>query len=159
MGDGISVDAREFHQLSDGMGKIPQFAGKYFRQAVEVSARHVKDEWADEAAGQLGAQRYPKSVTYDIVSAHLFGNSVIQAEVGPDKNRRGLQGPLGNLIEYGTAADGGLSSKVGTGAAALERTEADFVEGLAKASEAAERAAFIDSSITAGAAAVIRGYY
>lgn len=157
--DSFTVDTSEVDRFAADLGKVPETAGRYLRTAVEVSARHVKDDWRENAEGQLGASRFPKSITYDVKSAHLFGQSVIEAEIGPDKARRGLQGPLGNLIEYGTAADGGLSSRVGTGAAALERTAADFERGLSRALEDAENAALTDGSVVRSAVAVVRGSY
>lgn len=159
MPDGFTVDDSELRQFAADLGEVPKTAGRYVRAAVEVSARHVKDTWSEDAAGQLGASRYPKSITYDVKTAYLFGQSVVEAEIGPDKDRSGLQGPLGNLIEFGTAADGGLSSKVGTGAAALQRTADDFERGLSKALEDAENAAATDASVVRSAAAVVRGSY
>lgn len=144
MPDGFEIDTSEFRQYAADLGQLPATAGRYLRSAVEVSARHVNDTWREDAEGQLGASRYPKSITYDVKSAHLFGQSVVEAEIGPDKSRRGLQGPLGNLIEFGTAAGGGLSSRVGSGAAALQRTADDFERGLSKALGDAERAAGVD---------------
>lgn len=157
--DSFTVDTSEVDRFAADLGTVAATAGRYLRPAVEVSARHVKDTWAEDAAGQVGASRFPKSITYDVKSAHLFGQSVVEAEIGPDKDRRGLQGPLGNLIEYGTAADGGLSSKVGTGAAALQRTAEDFERGLSRALADAEKAALTDASVVRSAAAVIRGGY
>ena len=144
MPDGFELDVSELRRFAAELGEVPKVAGRFVRAAVEVSARHVKDAWREDAAGQLGASKYPKSITYDVKTAHLFGQSVVEAEIGPDKHRRGLQGPLGNLIEFGTAAGGGLSSRVGTGATALQRTADDFERGLGKALEDAERAAGVD---------------
>lgn len=157
--DGFTVDTSEVRQLAAGLGAVAATAGRYVHSAVKASATHLKDEWRESADGQVGASRYPKSITYDIKTAALLGQSVIEAEIGPDKSRRGLQAPLGNLIEFGSAADGGLSSKVGTGAAALERTAEDFERGLSKALEDAENAALTDASFVRSTAAVVRGAY
>lgn len=39
---------------------------------------------------------YARSISYDVTTTATG----VQAEIGPDKNRR--QGPLGNIFEYGT---------------------------------------------------------
>jgi hypothetical protein len=43
------------------------------------------------------ARLYPASISYDVTE----GPGVVEAEIGPDKGRP--QGPLGNLLEFGSA--------------------------------------------------------
>jgi len=139
--DGFEVDDSELRQFAADLGEVRPIAGRFVRAAVEVSARHVKDMWRDDAKGQLGVSKFPYSITYDINTRASLTGSVVEAEIGPDKSRRGLQAALGNLVEFGGARAGGLSSRIGTGAAALERTRDDFEQGLSKALEDTERAA------------------
>lgn len=157
MVDGFTVDTSELNQFAADLGKVPAVAGRFIRAAVEVSARRVKDEWRDETKGILGAPAFPYSIGYDVKSAHLFGQTVVQAEIGPDKDRN--QGALGNLIEYGGETQGGLDSHRGMGAAALQRTADDLEKGLGRALEDAENVAATDASIVRSAGAVVRGSY
>jgi hypothetical protein len=157
MPDGFTVDDSELRQFAADLGEVPAVAGRYIRSAVQFSAHKVDELWTAEANGQLGTRGYPPSITYDIKTFQGFGASVIQAEIGPDKER--AQGALGNLIEYGGDTHGGLDSRRGVGEAALERVQNDFEKGLSRALEDAEHAAGVDASTTASAGAVIRGSY
>ncbi len=157
MADDFTIDASELHQLAADLGEVPNVAGRYIRQAVEVSARRVKDNWRDETKGIRGAPAAPFAIDYEVKTLQGFGVSVIQAEIGFDKAKN--QGPLGNLIEFEGDKSGGLDSHEGVGEAALERVQDDFEEGLAKATADAEHAAGVDSSVGRSAAAVIRGSY
>lgn len=157
MPDGFTVDDSELRSLAASLGEVPAVAGRFIRSAVEVSARKVDELWTKTAEGQLGTRGYPFTIGYDISTFQGFGASVIQAEIGPDKERG--QGALGNLIEFGGDTNGGLDSRRGAGEAALERVEDDFVKGLSIALDDAEHMAGVDSSITKSAGAVIRGSY
>jgi hypothetical protein len=42
---------------------------------------------------------YPHSISYDVTE----DGTTIEAEIGPDKARRGRQGALGNILEFGTS--------------------------------------------------------
>lgn len=157
MADGITVDDSELRAYARDLGEVNSIAGRYIRSAVEVSARKVKDYWRDDVDDIKGAAAFPFSIGYGIKTFHGFGVSVIQAEIGPDKDRN--QGALGNLVEFEGEKDGGLSSNEGAGEAALERVEDDFVKGLAIALADAEHAAGVDSSVVRSAGAVMRGSY
>lgn len=58
----------------------------------------MKNGWRANAQATSGrhARAYPFSVSYDV--AAIPGGA--SAEIGPDKAK--LQGPLGNLLEYGS---------------------------------------------------------
>lgn len=157
MVDGFTVDKSEVDALAADLGAVRQVAGRYIRAAVEVSARHVKDDWKDETQGISGARAFPFSIGYDVNTFHGFGVSVVQAEIGPDKER--AQGALGNLIEYGGETSGGLMSNRGAGAAVTRGVADDFERGLSRALDDAEHAAGVDGSVARSAGAVIRGSY
>lgn len=135
----IIVDASEVDRLAADLKAVPDGAGRFVRAAVEVSARHVKDGWKDETQGIKGAPRFPFAVTYDIQSFQGFGASVVQAEIGPDKERP--QGALGNLIEFGGDTQGGLDSNRGVGAGEVREVADDFARGVSRALADAERLA------------------
>ena len=151
MADGFVVDTSELDKLAADLGRAPAVAGRFIRQAVEVTARHVKDDWRDAAQGLAHAPAFPYSVGYDIGAGNGLsvgqsasaviaggvtsaGSSTVTAELGPDKDRR--QGALGNLIEYGSMNN----PPQGLGHGALERNQADFERGLERALSDAERA-------------------
>lgn len=153
MTDAVSVDFTELDQLSASLEKVPSTAGKYIRSAVEFTARRIDKDWETESKGLEHAPAFPYSITYDVSTFTGFGASIIQADIGPDKDRN--QGALGNLIEFGSINN----PPQGLGHGALQRNEADFEQGLSKALEDAEHDAGVDASAAKGAGAVIRGGY
>ncbi len=66
------------------------------RVAVRSVCENVKATWRENASGLAHARAYPFSIGYS-TQERPFG---ADAEVGPDKDR--AQGPLGNLLEYGS---------------------------------------------------------
>lgn len=133
MSDGFTIDTAEVDQLAADLGQIPANAGVLVSKAVEVTARNIRDHWREGASGMRHAPAYPSSITYDMSSFTGFGVTVLQAEIGPDKDR--TQGALGNLIEYGSINN----PPQGQGQAALEANVDDFEKGLDMALETAER--------------------
>lgn len=133
MGDKFTVDTSEVTQLATDLGRVAESAGPLVRKALEVSARNVRDHWRTGAAGMRHAPAYPASVTYDLSSFSGFGATVLEAEIGPDKDRP--QGALGNLIEFGSINN----PPQGQGQAALDATQDDFEKGLDMALDTAER--------------------
>jgi hypothetical protein len=65
--------------------------------AVRVNASKIRDDARQRISGHRYLPAYPYSITYDTT---IRADS-ITAEIGPDKAK--AQGPLGNLIEYGSA--------------------------------------------------------
>jgi hypothetical protein len=136
MADGIEVDASDLSKLASQLGEVPPRSGRNLRQAIEVTARHVRDTWRENAVGMAHAPAFPYSITYDVHGSGNSGSgSQLEAEIGPDKSR--AQGALGNLIEYGSVNN----SPMGLGHAALQTNEADFERGIDRAVEDALRAA------------------
>lgn len=148
----VDIDSSDFSRLSADLGKVPPASGRNLRQAIEVTARHVRDEWRDQARGMAHAPAFPHSITYDIGSSasqslaqaagSIIGGSitaahasVLSAEIGPDKSR--AQGSLGNLIEYGSVNN----APQGLGHRALQVNEEDFERGVDRAIDDALKAA------------------
>lgn len=96
MDDGLSVDTSELDGLVKAFVRIEAAALPAVDAVVGRGAFNVKRDAARRARGLRHARAYPRSIGYD--TFHTPGTS--QAKIGPDKNRR--QGPLGNIIEYGT---------------------------------------------------------
>lgn len=125
------IDATEFHRLAADLGKVPSGSGPNLRKAIEVTARHVRDDWRRNGTGMAHAPAFPFSVTYDIEG----DRDRIEAEIGPDKDR--AQGALGNLIEFGSINNG----PQGLGHGALQANERDFEVGIDRAIDDALKAA------------------
>lgn len=130
MSDGIGFDFSELHTLAADLGDQPKVTGKKLRQAVEVSARNVKDAWAKKLTGENGLPHAPRSITYDI-EANPGDVSRIEAEIGSERGR--LQAPIVTVIEFG--APGQNLAPRGYGLAALAETAEDFEKGLSVAAE------------------------
>lgn len=134
MTDRIVADFTELDQLAADLGEISSNAGPYVRKATEVSAHKIRDDWRQNLQGLPHLPALPYAITYDISTFYGLGQSVIQAWIGPDKERN--QGALGNFTEFGSVNN----PPRGDGHAALQRFEKDFEYGLSKALEDAERA-------------------
>jgi hypothetical protein len=126
----IDFDFSELDKLAADLGKVPDDAGKKIRQAVEVTSRHIKDEWAKKLEGENGVPHAPRSITYDI-EAKPGRTSQIKAEIGAQRGR--LQAPIVTVLEFG--APGNNLPPRGYGHAALQENEADFIKGLEIATE------------------------
>lgn len=73
-------------------GKLP--AG--VKAVVSRGALNVKNDWKRRWSGIGHAPALPRAISYDTKASA----TVVEAEIGPDKERR--QGALGNLIEFGS---------------------------------------------------------
>lgn len=89
-------------------------------KAVEVTANKVKQSAQQRASGYAHLPAYPSSITYDITK----GITGAEAEIGPDKER--TQGPLGNIIEFGTRKNAPIPHL----GPALDENEDDLERGV-----------------------------
>jgi hypothetical protein len=88
---------------------------------------NIKKDWAARWTGYPHIPWLPKAINYDVTRE----GDTVSGEVGPDKTKR--QGPLGNIIEYGTENNapipGGLPA-VAAEEPRLEKALADLMEEL-----------------------------
>jgi hypothetical protein len=107
-------------------GLVNELAGSSARltrnvtTATAVTARRVQQGARERVRGHRYLPQYPSSITYDVYATPTG----VEAEIGPDKGR--AQGPLGNLIEYGSAKNGPLPHL----GPALEENADDLVRGI-----------------------------
>ena len=141
MNDAISVDFSELGLLAADLGQARLrsnvHTGQKLRQAVEVSARNVRDAWRDKLEGSEHIPAGAHSVTYDMGAGEslildaLTGTQgladSIEAQIGPELER--AAGPLVGMLEHGTPS----TPPRGYGHAALQENEADFQRGIEKA--------------------------
>lgn len=119
MADGISADFSEITKLAADLTAAPAKAVPFIRKAITVTARNVKDDWREPLKGSDWLPHGPFSISYDI----KVSKDAVEAEIGPELKG---QGALVGMLEYGTPSTG----PTGFGHAALQKNEADFVEGL-----------------------------
>jgi hypothetical protein len=87
----------EAEALAADLAGAPARLAELVPPVVSKGALNVKNDWRANASGNKHAPHYPASITYD-----LHGDATsIEAEIGPDKNLK--QGPLGNILEFGTS--------------------------------------------------------
>lgn len=134
MADGMQFDFSDVLRLAATLDEAPAAASRKIRQAVVVTARHVKDDWREPLKGSVTVPGGAASVSYDISGGEGIRAEEIVAEIGPVLAG---QGPIVGMLEYGTPSTG----PTGYGAAALEKNQADFQRGLEIALEQAEREA------------------
>jgi hypothetical protein len=114
-----TFDFSELSKLAADLGEVPAKVTANAKNAVEVTARHVKDDWRDQLKQSESIPRGAQSVSYD-VGVGLEG---ITAEIGPEV---GGPGALVGMLEYGTPT----TPPTGYGHGALQKNEADFIKGL-----------------------------
>lgn len=93
----ISADLSGLADLAE------EIAGSYPRVEQQLvattkrGAHNIAEDARQRISGHRRLPHYPRSITYDVT----VDGDVIEAEVGPDKDRP--QGPLGNILEFGTS--------------------------------------------------------
>ena len=125
--DRIDVDSAQLDELIDDFDTLPPRVTAGARRRVERGALNVKNAWKRRWTGHDFIPHLPDAVSYDV---HEHGD-VISAEVGPDKTKR--QGPLGNIIEFGTVN----SAPIPGGVPALGEEEPRYVNAMADLAEKA----------------------
>jgi hypothetical protein len=129
----------DLNRLAADLSRAPDEAWPFVAKAVEVSARHVKDDWNENLGGKSSDSYFEhigRSVDYTVAAAGASlvrtalgqaGGTGIQAEIGPNLGR--LQGGFAGWFEEGMRNIPALHP----GHDALKKNEGDFVDGLAKA--------------------------
>lgn len=126
MADSISFDFSEITSLAADLGTVAADAGRRVGQAVEISARNVKDAWAAKLEGTPDVPHGARTITYDIEAVPGEDKSSVSAVIGAEDGRE--QAPIVAVLEFG--APGNNLPPHGYGAAALQETEGDFQKGL-----------------------------
>ncbi|MFD8577149.1 hypothetical protein ACFV1H_17685 [Streptomyces virginiae] len=99
----MTANVRELLQLATILEANAAQAAEEMAAVVTRGALNVKEGWRSNAVASSGrhARRYPYSISYDVTP--IPGGA--RAEIGPDKDK--TQGPLGNLLEFGSVNNGG----------------------------------------------------
>jgi hypothetical protein len=131
----------EFQALRRDLGSLERPTRKGARQAIERTARNVKDAWNEKLYTEGHASLTGRAITYDVgegdflhsflaVDEESIRSSELVAEIGA-KTGSGKQAGVVRLLENGAPARG--TAPHGYGAAALQENEADFEHGLDQA--------------------------
>lgn len=88
--------ANGLEALAADLDRGAAVAPKEARKVVQKGALNIKNDWRKRWSGLSHAPAVGRAVSYDTVETPTGAT----AEIGPDKDRP--QGPLGNLLEYGS---------------------------------------------------------
>lgn len=127
----VEFDFSELNLLAADLDSVPEKSGPFIRAAVEVSARNVKDDAGGRVSGRKHFKQAASAIDYELKGFQGFGSTVLQAEVGYNKDRPA--GRLGNLVEFGAPGSANHLAPGGELQAALHGNEDDFVRGLERA--------------------------
>lgn len=125
----IDVEYRELTQLDDDWTALPKGFMRKVERVVGRGAFNIKKGWKRRWEGHDFIPHLPNAISYDVTRHGTGGGNLVRAEIGPDKNKR--QGPLGNIIEFGSPT----SAPIPGGVPALEEEEPRFVNALADLGE------------------------
>lgn len=130
--------ADDLSKLAADLSGAPKEAWPLIAKALGVTAKKVKDDWAENLGGTTNKgssfRHVGRSVDYDVhssggslIAAALAGNRMgtgLVAEIGPNLAR--TQGAMAGWFEEGQANIPALHP----GYDAMKKNEGDFVEGL-----------------------------
>lgn len=114
------IDVIGLTVVVDDLGVFAERLRVNAAKAVKVTSQKVRDDARNRIKGHKYLPAYPYSITYDVkVTAEG-----VEGEIGPDKGR--AQGPLGNIIEYGTSKNAPIPHL----GPALDANAEDLVAGI-----------------------------
>ncbi|WP_405673277.1 hypothetical protein [Streptomyces sp. NBC_01530] len=116
----MGVDVIGLNVVVADLNAFPARLATNAAKAVKVTSQKVRDDARNRIAGHKYLPAYPYSITYD-VKATAEG---VEGEIGPDKGK--AQGPLGNIIEYGTSKNAPIPHL----GPALDANAEDLVTGI-----------------------------
>lgn len=115
--------ADDFSKLVRDLGEVPTHAGATLDQAVQVSARNIKDSWRDKLEGANHIPHGSRTITYDLKRTRQSRG----ADIGAERGR--LQARFVKIVETGAPTLGAR----GYGAGSLEEEAPGFDRGCQQA--------------------------
>jgi hypothetical protein len=100
----VDVEVFNLNTVVADLETFPIRLAANLRTAVQITSKKVRDDARNRIKGHRYLPAYPYSITYE--TRYLDGVDGIEGEIGPDKGK--AQGPLGNIIEYGTSKNAPL---------------------------------------------------
>jgi len=114
------IDVIGLNLVVEDLNRFPLRLAVNVRKAVQVTSQKVRDDARNRIKGHKYLPAYPYSITYDTkVTAEG-----VEGEIGPDKGK--AQGPLGNIVEYGTSKNAPIPHL----GPALDANAEDLVAGV-----------------------------
>lgn len=101
----MSFDASELRSFAGVVGRARSGLVRALRPVVERGALNVKNQLQEEMAASRHFKGAAGSISYTVYGREAFGSEQVEAEIGPDKSRRG--GALANIAYFGTSRGGG----------------------------------------------------
>lgn len=98
----VRVDTTELDDLADQLDAAIDKVLDVTARTTARSALAIKkgaQDYIIAGTSTTFTVHYPHSLSYDVTEE----GTTIRAEIGPDKARRGRQGALGNILEFGTS--------------------------------------------------------
>ena len=92
----VRVTADGLNELAAHLEAVAEDVGPEAKKILGRAGFNIKKDAQRKASGIRHAPHYPRSIGYD---TWWRGDSG-RVEIGPDKSKP--QGPLGNILEYGT---------------------------------------------------------
>lgn len=108
-------------ELLGALDEMPDKARDDGKEAVEQACRNVERDWKARWSGHPSIRHLPAAIDHDVT---VLGEDQIIGEVGVDKARE--QGPLGNLIEFGSINNAPIPG----GMPALDAEEPGFINDV-----------------------------
>jgi hypothetical protein len=125
----VSEAGREFREFAAVLDAAGAATEAMARQVVNRSALAVKNAMRADMARSRSFHQVAGAISYDIRSGALFGQNVIEAEIGPEK---GSPGSLANIAYFGTSRGGGTVRDPGE---ALNDEASNFERALSEVIE------------------------
>lgn len=121
-----AISTEGLHELVHDLSAVSGLSDDRFKKVVGKGSLNIKNDWRRRWMGHSHIPTLPFAIGYD-----LFGlaGSEVASEIGPDKGKN--QGPLGNLIEFGSENNAPIPG----GLPALRTEEPRFVQAIADAAE------------------------
>lgn len=155
----MQIDTSELTQLAADLDAVTANAGPYINLAVQITARKVRDDARETVRANRDVRfaHAASSIDYEMKNLDAFGVSVLDAEIGYNRDRP--SGKLGNLIEYGAPGAPNMLAPSSDLQKALEANQEDFERGLDRALRDAEAFLRGDRNILSSARVVLRGTF
>jgi len=120
------IDLHEVDTYIAELGHVPNELRDEVIKVGEKGALNIKRDWTQAWSGRSYIGPLSRAVSYD----RRFKGSAVEWEIGPDKGR--AQGPLGNIIEFGTVKNAPIPGGLPALDKEAPRTERHLSEVLGK---------------------------
>jgi hypothetical protein len=120
------IDLSDLDTYIAELGRVPKDLHDEVVKVGEKGALNIKKDWARAWSGHSYIGPLSRAVSYD----RRFRGSDVEWEIGPDKGK--AQGPLGNIIEFGTVKNAPIPGGLPALDREAPRTERHLAEVLGR---------------------------